>query len=127
MDSKYELGSLAKEALVKYASFTPTGDTAIEDAERLIIEKERWDDVVKAMGIISHAVNCGGSEEVAKAMFVGIGDDHRTLQAMIVNAMLKFLPIYSDATYDLRNKAAVEAAGKVAQFVKDNAVYIPLI
>jgi hypothetical protein len=127
MTSDHRMGSKGKEALDEYASLVPTGDTAIEDAERMIVHRERWDDVVKAMNILSHAVNCGDPKEVSKAMFVGICEDHRTLQAQVVDAMLKFLSIYSEASYDLRNRAAVEAAEKVTGFVKENAIYIPLI
>lgn len=126
-DSKYELGDDARAAITEYDSFTPTGDTTIEEAERMIVEKEAWDDIAKAMRILSHAVNRWDSKSVAKAMYVGIHEDHRTLQAQVIDSMFRFLSIYAGASYDLRNKAAVEAAGKLAGFAQENSIYIPLI
>lgn len=127
MDNRHSPQDEAKKVIAERNALEPKMDDTIEDAERTLEERGRWDRVKTAMETLSHEANCYGSEFLAKAMFYGMHNDHRTLQAMVVNAMLKFMGIYSGASYDLRNKAAVEAAEKLAQVIKDEGVYIPLI
>ena len=110
-----------------YDGITFTADTTEEDAERMCKERERWDSVADAMKTIADAVNSGSPDVVAQMMYMGLEKEHRTLQAQTVCAMIKFMSIYKDAAYDLRNRAAVGAAEQVAQFVEGIKMYIPLI
>lgn len=111
-NDRYELGEPAKQALSRYEEKDPYTD---------------WDSIVIAIGKLAVEVNHNSPDNVASGMFVGVYNHHRTIQAMMVNAMIRFLDIYQHSTYDLRNKAAVEAAKKISEFVKKDSIYIPLI
>jgi len=126
-DNKSFASAKAKETIDRYAAFTPNGETTLADAERMIVNKEWWDHIGEAMETLSHALNGSNPKEVAQAMFIKVAHDHRTLQAQTIAAFIEFMSIYKDAAYDLRNKAAVDAATKITQFAKDANLYIPLI
>lgn len=78
------------------------------------------------MDVICNAVN-GRTKHVAKAMYIGISRNHRTLQNQAVAAMFDFLRIYKDTAYDLRNWSAVVAAAQTTQMAEDEEIIFPFI
>ncbi len=102
-------------------------EESIEAAERKAKEREEWDRIADAVGVIQDAVNHSDPKAVAEALYIGLARGHRTLQAQTVAAILHLLRIYKDTDYDLRNHAAVVAAAQITQFADDQSIYIPLI
>jgi hypothetical protein len=127
MEQRYRSVGKALDAVMKYESLQPTVETPLEDMKRMNVKKEWYDHVGSSMDILGRAVNGSSPQEVAEAMYLGIHGDHRTIQAQVVLSILKFLEIYQDASFDLRNERAVRAATKISQYVKDEFIMIPLI
>lgn len=101
-------------------------EETIEQAEAKAKVRDEWDKIADAMDVICTAVN-GRTKHVAKAMYVGISRNHRTLQNQAVAAMFDFLRIYKDTAYDLRNWSAVIAAAQTTQMAEDESIVFPFI
>lgn len=102
-------------------------DMSVGEAEIKTKVRERWNEIADAMRVITDAVNGRNAKEVAKAMYIGVTREHRTLQNQAVAAMFEFLRIYKDTAYDLRNWSAVVAAAQVSQMAEDEGIVFPFI
>ena len=99
----------------------------LDEAVKQIDEAKIWDEIRDAMAVLVNAVNRHSPEKVAKAMLIGMINNHRTLQASFFKALFKFFDLYKDASYDLRNHSAVVAAAQVTEFAKEEYIGFPLI
>ncbi len=119
----------ADGALYKYQELQRVDNPSetMDDLNLKARKREEWDKIIAAVKVITDAVNHTDSETVAKAMFVGMSREHRTLQALSMKAIFQFLKVYQDSAYDLRNWSAVVAAAQVTQFTEDEFIYFPLI
>ncbi len=99
----------------------------IADANAKNEARKEWNKVADAMVVIVDAVNGRSAKHVAKAMYIGISREHRTLQNKGIAAIFEFLRIYKDTAYDLRNWSAVVAAAQVSQLAEDESIVFPVI
>ncbi len=103
------------------------GDLTIAEIAAKTKVRNRWNEIADAMNVLAAAVNGRNMKDVAKAMYIGISREHRTLQNQAVAAMFEFLRIYKDTAYDLRNWSAVVAAAQVSQMAEDEGIVFPFI
>lgn len=99
----------------------------IEQAERRGNAVERFEDVIALGEKLADMTNSRNAKEVAKGLFIGVSREHRTLQAQAVSAMIEFLKLYRENSFDGRNRVAVVAADRISQLVDEENIYIPLI
>ena len=92
---------------------------AVEDAQKM----------AEAYDKMSHLVNVMGSTEpMVKALLACVQSDHRTLQQSFFGVIFKLIEEYGKSEYyDLRNEASVKACMKIAKFIKDSDIYLPLV
>jgi hypothetical protein len=102
-------------------------EETIAEAENNAEIRKEWDRIADAIAVIADAVNGRNVKDVAKAMYIGVSRNHRTLQNQAVAAMFEFLRIYKDTAYDLRNWSAVVAAAQVSQMAEDEGIVFPFI
>lgn len=98
-----------------------------ENLERVYARKRRIDELSEISNKLANAVNGESAKLVAEAMYLGLCNQHRTLQAKAINTILELLKLYRDADYDLRNHAAVVAAAVISEAVEQEGLYIPVI
>ena len=99
----------------------------LEEAERRGKKVERFENVVSLGETLADMTNSRNAKEVAKGLFIGVSRQHRTLQAQAVSAMIEFLKLYRENSFDGRNRVAVVAADRISQLVDEENIYIPLI
>ena len=94
-------------------------DNTVEDAQKM----------AEAYDKMSHLVNVMGSTEpMVKALLSCVQSDHRTLQQSFFGVIFKLIEDYGKTKYfDLRNEASVKACKDIAQFIKDQGIYLPLV
>lgn len=102
-------------------------DLSEEEIRRQIARKKEIDEISEISSKLADVVNGHDPKMVAKALYMGLCNKHRTLQASAIKALLELLKLYKDTDYDLRNRAAVVAAHVISQVVEDESLYIPLI
>lgn len=71
--------------------------------------------VQEAVETILRELNGGNRSEIATTILFTVRQDHRTLQQLFWNVMLKAQIGYADSQYDPRNEAAVKLAGIVKE------------
>ena len=124
-------GGYDENAKVVIEEYQQTGkwdrDDTLAEAEARAVIREEWNEIANAMNVIADSVNGRNMKDVAKAMYIGITREHRTLQNQAVAAMFEFLRIYKDTAYDLRNWSAVVAAAQVSQMAEDEGIVFPFI
>ncbi len=124
-------GGYGETAKVVIEEYQQTGkwdrDDTLAEAEARAVIREEWNEIANAMNVIADSVNGRNMKDVAKAMYIGITREHRTLQNQAVAAMFEFLRIYKDTAYDLRNWSAVVAAAQVSQMAEDEGIVFPFI
>ncbi len=121
--NRYKFSPEFKEAAKMCAHKMPErGD----NVDVLRQERKDFDAIRGAMRTIADAVNGNSPAIVGKVLAVELAGQHRTLQASVIRALLVMFGIYKGAAYDLRNKAAVDAAEKVADLAKKD-IAIPFI
>jgi len=124
-------GGYGENAKVVIEEYQQTGkwdrDDTLAEAEVRAVIREEWSEIANAMNVIADSVNGRNMKDVAKAMYIGITREHRTLQNQAVAAMFEFLRIYKDTAYDLRNWSAVVAAAQVSQMAEDEGIVFPFI
>lgn len=98
-----------------------------EELERVCARKRRIDELSEISNKLANAVNGESAKLVAEALYLGLCNQHRTLQAKAINTILELLKLYKDTDYDLRNHAAVVAAAAISEFVEQESLYIPVI
>jgi len=98
-----------------------------DEIRNRIARKKAIDEDSEIANQLTHAVNSGSPEKVAKALYLGLCNQHRTLQAKAIKALLELLKLYKDSDYDLRNHAAVVEAALVTEFLDREGFGIPLI
>ena len=92
-----------------------------------VARKKEIDDVSEISIRLANVVNGQSAKKVAEALYLGLCNKHRTLQAKAINSLIELLRLYKDSDYDHRNQAAVTAAAVISEVVKDEALYIPVI
>ena len=112
------------EDLYKFPKFKGMSDAEIKGR---ILRKKAFDEDSEIMDRLTHAVNGGNYKDIAKAMYLGLCNQHRTLQAQAIKAILELLRIYKDSDYDLRNHAAVVESALVTEFLDKEGFGIPFI
>ena len=114
-----------------YDNATERFMSCIETTKECIVdnpsEKQDADVIANAVADICRVINHNSSENAAQYINLAMAQEHRTLQAQTVHALLRFFDLYQDTSYDLRNAAAVDAAQAIAETVKQESLRIPLI
>jgi len=92
-----------------------------------IHKSDMYRKIKEAVQALCGVVNSGDPETMAEAFYAAFVNEHRTLQAQMVAALIGFFDLYKDGEWDLRNRAAVRAAEIITRAAKRDGVYIPLI
>lgn len=98
-----------------------------DEIKNRIARKKAIDEDSEISNRLTHTLNGGSPKRVAKALYIGLCNQHRTLQAQAIQALLELLKLYKDSDYDLRNHAAVVEAALVTEFLDREGFGIPLI
>lgn len=124
-----DLKGKALEAVEEYHDLNYPNFGKLSDSEihSLIARKKAIDEDSEISKRLTHTINGGRPKEVAKALYLGLCKEHRTLQAQAIKTILELLKLYKDTNYDLRNHAAVVAAAVISEAVEHEELYIPLI
>jgi ABC-type Zn uptake system ZnuABC Zn-binding protein ZnuA len=90
------------------------------------------DEIARAFNTFSHALNVMSSHDnFVNALLSCVVQDHRTLQQSFFSAIFSLIEKYGnlEENYysDLRNEASLKACKKIAKFIKDENIYLPLI
>ena len=90
------------------------------------------DNIAHAFNTFSHTLNVMSSHDnIINALLSCVVQDHRTLQqsffAMVFSLIEKYGDLEEGMYSDLRNEASLKACKKIAQFIKDEGIYLPLI
>jgi hypothetical protein len=126
------------EEIQKYAgiSWEKVNKDSPEDIVRY---NERYDkaaneleNLARAFDTISRTLNVmSNHDNIVEALLACVVQDHRTLQQSFFDAIFSLIKKYGnldESMYsDLRNEASLKACKKIAQFIKDESIYLPLI
>ena len=82
--------------------------------------------IAEAIADIAGVVNHSTPKTVGAMLATHLHSQHRTLQAQVIASIIEMFRLYRGSNYDLRNKAAVEAAGLISDLAKEK-IAIPLI
>ena len=128
--------TFSQEEIMEFAGISWTKDMSTEDIERF---NKRYDAAHKeleairiAYETISHSLNTMSSHKnIMKALLTCIIQDHRTLQQSFWELNFALIEEYGkleEGRYsDGRNEASLRACKKIAKFIKDESIYLPLI
>lgn len=127
-----DVSEAAIEAIENRINPDVDDDMSLLEAEHLYArtkkEREFFDEVSDIVRKLADVVNVMGREkDLALAMYRGLTNQHRTLQAGLIRTFIDMLRIYSDTAYDLRNAGAVAASQIITEAVDEAGVSIPLI
>lgn len=112
--------------MVDGKEYTAEGDVSLSDLAHAI-------GPATLAQLLAKAVNCGSvhpRSNTARLLNEALYDEHRTLQAMVIQLLVEVLLQYKPGQFvDLRNQAAAECCAQFRNVVEKGEVnaYIPLV
>jgi hypothetical protein len=128
--------TFSHEEIMEFAGISWIKEMSTEDTERF---NKKYDDAQEelenlrlAYKTLSHSLNVMSSHKnIIKAILTCIIQDHRTLQQSFWGFIFALIEEYGkleEGRYsDGRNEASLKACKKIAQFIKTESIYLPLI